>query len=142
MNIKSLFSTNDNVSTTVLRIGIGLTLMPHGAQKLFGLFGGYGLSGTAQWMDSIGLHPGMLMASLAGSAEFFGGLALVLGLLTRPAAAVTAFTMLVAIFSVHYNNGFFLMNNGYEYGFVLLVACVSLLVSGGGKFSIDAALSR
>ncbi|HQQ62945.1 MAG TPA: DoxX family protein [Pseudomonadales bacterium] len=142
MNIKSLFSTNDNVSTTVLRIGIGLTLMPHGAQKLFGLFGGYGLSGTAQWMDSIGLHPGMLMASLAGSAEFFGGLALVLGLLTRPAAAVTAFTMLVAIFSVHYNNGFFLMNNGYEYGFVLLVACVSLLVSGGGKFSVDAALSR
>lgn len=142
MNIKSLFSTNDNFSTTVLRIGIGITLMPHGAQKLFGLFGGYGLEGTGKFMDSLGLHPGLLMATLAGSAEFFGGLALVLGLLTRPAAAVTAFTMIVAIFSVHFKNGFFLMNNGYEYGFVLLVACVSLLVSGGGKFSIDAVLSK
>lgn len=137
MNLQSLLNTDKSLSALVLRVGLGLALMPHGAQKLFGWFGGYGLEGTGQWMDSIGLQPGMLMAALAGSAEFFGGLALLLGLLTRPAAALTAFTMLVAIFSVHIGNGFFMSNNGYEYAFVLLVASLSLLVSGGGRFSLD-----
>lgn len=142
MNVSSLLKTDGALAPLVLRTGIGLSLMPHGAQKLFGLFGGYGLAGTGQWMDSIGLHPGLLMATLAGSAEFFGGLALVLGLLTRPAAAVTAFTMLVAIFSVHIHNGFFLANNGFEYGFVLLVCTLSLLVSGGGRLSVDGQLLK
>ncbi len=138
MNISAILKTDNALAPLILRVGTGLTLMPHGAQKLFGWFGGYGLAGTGQWMDSIGLHPGMLMAVLSGSAEFFGGLALVLGLLTRPAAALTAFTMLVAIFTVHIGNGFFMANNGFEYGFVLLVASLSLLVSGGGRFAFDA----
>ena len=125
----------------LLRVGVGLALMPHGAQKLFGWFGGYGLEGTGQWMASIGLQPGLLMAALAGAAEFFGGLALLLGLLTRPAAALTAFTMLIAVFSVHIGNGFFMANNGYEYAFVLLVAALSLLVSGGGRYSVDGLIS-
>jgi putative oxidoreductase len=142
MNIKNILKTDDNLAVTVLRIGIGLTLMPHGAQKLFGWFGGYGLAGTGQWMDSIGLQPGIVMAALAGSAEFFGGLALVLGLLTRPAAAVAAFTMLVALFSVHFQNGFFMANNGFEYAWALLVASVALAIAGGGKFSIDRQLSH
>lgn len=137
MKLQNILNTNQSTATLVLRLGLGLALIPHGAQKLFGWFGGYGLQGTGQWMDSIGLHPGMLMAALAGSAEFFGGLALVLGLLTRPAAALTAFTMLIAIFSVHINNGFFLSNNGYEYGFVLLMASLSLLISGAGRLSLD-----
>lgn len=142
MNIKNIFKTDNAIAPLVLRIGTGLALMPHGAQKLFGWFGGYGLQGTGQWMESIGLHPGVLMAGLAGSAEFFGGLALVLGLLTRPAAAVAAFTMLVAIFSAHISNGFFMANNGFEYAFVLLVAAVSLIISGGGKLSLDQQISR
>lgn len=142
MNIKSIIKTDNALAPTILRIGIGLTLMPHGAQKLFGWFGGYGLSGTAQWMDSIGLSPGIVMATLAGSAEFFGGLALVIGLLTRPAAFVTAFTMLVAIFSVHFEHGFFLSNNGYEYAFALFIASVSLAISGGGRLSIDQRLAQ
>ncbi|MBF7729806.1 DoxX family protein [Pseudomonas sp. N040] len=142
MNLMNLLHTDKSLSSLVLRVGLGLALMPHGAQKLFGWFGGYGLEGTGQWMDSIGLQPGLLMAALAGSAEFFGGLALVLGLLTRPAAALTAFTMLVAIFSVHSGNGFFMANNGYEYGFVLLVASLALLISGAGRFSLDGRLSH
>lgn len=141
MNISTLFKTDNALAPLVLRIGTGLALMPHGAQKLFGLFGGYGLQGTGQWMDSIGLHPGVLMAGLAGSAEFFGGLLLVVGLLTRPAAAVTAFTMLVAIFSVHIGNGFFMANNGFEYAFVLLVVTFSLMISGAGRFSVDRTLA-
>jgi putative oxidoreductase len=142
MNIKSIIKTDNVLAPMILRIGVGLTLMPHGAQKLFGLFGGYGLSGTAQWMESIGLSPGIVMATLAGSAEFFGGLALILGLLTRPAAAVTAFTMLVAIFSVHISHGFFLADGGFEYAFALLVATLSLIVSGGGRCSIDQRLVK
>jgi putative oxidoreductase len=142
MNIKSIIKTDNALAPMILRVGIGLTLMPHGAQKLFGLFGGYGLSGTAQWMDSIGLSPGIVMATLAGSAEFFGGLALVLGLLTRPAAALTAFTMLVAIFSVHIEHGFFLDAGGFEYAFALLVATTSLIASGGGRYSIDQQLTK
>ncbi len=141
MKLHDIFKTDSSLAALILRVGLGLALIPHGAQKLFGWFGGYGLEGTGQWMASIGLEPGMLMAALAGSAEFFGGLALVLGLLTRPAAALTAFTMLVAIFSVHSGNGFFMSNNGYEYGFVLLVASLSLLVSGGGRLSLDRRLS-
>ena len=141
MKLHDIFKTDSSLAALILRVGLGLALIPHGAQKLFGWFGGSGLEGPGQWMGSIGLQPGMLMAALAGSAEFFGGLALVLGLLTRPAAALTAFTMLVAIFSVHSGNGFFMSNNGYEYGFVLLVASLSLLVSGGGRLSLDRRLS-
>lgn len=116
--------------------------MAHGAQKLFGWFGGYGLEGVGSWMESIGLSPGVLMAFLAGSAEFFGGLFLVLGLLVRPSALVLSITMLVAIFAVHFEHGLFMSNNGYEFGLALLAASVSLLISGAGKLSLDKILEK
>ncbi len=134
---QALLRSETGFSSLVLRVPVGLTLMAHGAQKLFGWFGGYGLEGTGQWMASIGLEPGYLMALLAGSAEFFGGLALVAGLLTRPAALVTAFTMLIAIFSVHIGNGLFMANNGYEYALTLLAVTLTLAIQGGGRFSAD-----
>lgn len=137
-----IFATQQSIASTVLRIPVGLTLAAHGSQKLFAWFGGYGLEGTGQWMASIGLEPGFIMALLAGSAEFFGGLALALGLLTRPAAIVTAFTMLVAIFSVHINNGLFMSNNGYEYALTLFVVTITLAIQGAGRFSIDSVISR
>jgi putative oxidoreductase len=124
-----------------LRIPVGLIFAAHGSQKLFGWFGGYGLEGTGQWMDSIGLAPGYAMALLAGGAEFFGGLALALGLLVRPAAAALAFAMLVAIFAVHIDKGLFVANDGYEFGLALLAATVSLLVTGAGRASLDAVLA-
>lgn len=132
-----LVKTNDSLSALILRAPIGLILMAHGSQKLFGWFGGYGLTGTGQWMDSIGLSPGFLMALLAGSAEFFGGLALLLGLLARPAAAVVAFTMLIAIFSVHISHGLFLSNGGYEYALSLLVVTIAIAFQGAGRLSLD-----
>lgn len=136
----AVLNTHAGIAALVLRVPVGIVLAAHGAQKLFGWFGGYGLEGTGQWMASIGLEPGYLMALLAGSAEFFGGLALALGLLTRPAALVTAFAMLVAIFSVHIGNGLFMSNNGYEYALVLFVATLALAIQGGGAFSIDGKL--
>ncbi|WP_421855942.1 DoxX family protein [Marinomonas sp.] len=139
--IQTITNTTSGIASTILRIPVGLILMAHGAQKLFGSFGGGGLEGTGQWMASIGLEPGYLMALLAGSAEFFGGLALVIGLLVRPASAVIAFTMLMAIFSVHISNGLFMSNGGYEYALTLLVVTVSLVFSGAGSFSVDKAIS-
>lgn len=137
-----IFASNAGWHTLALRIPLGVIFAAHGAQKLFGWFGGYGLEGTGQWMASIGLGPGVLMAALAGSAEFFGGLALIAGLLVRPAAAVLAFTMIVAIFSVHVGNGLFMSNNGYEFGLALLAGSVSLMLSGAGKGAIDYMIAR
>lgn len=135
--IQRILSSNAGFATLALRIPVGIIFAAHGAQKLFGWFGGYGLEGTGQWMASIGLQPGYLMALMAGSAEFFGGLALLVGLLVRPAAAVLAFAMLVAIFSVHIGNGLFMSNNGYEFGLALLAVSVSLAISGGGRLALD-----
>lgn len=135
--LTKLFATQAGLSSLVLRVPVGVILMAHGSQKLFGWFGGYGLQGTGQWMESLGMHPGVLMAGMAGSAEFFGGLALILGLLIRPAALVAAFTMVMAILSVHISNGLFLANNGYEYALALLVALLALAIQGSGLLSVD-----
>ncbi|MEZ9873634.1 DoxX family protein [Vibrio sp. 10N.261.51.C6] len=132
-----VIQSNAGFAALVLRVPVGIILAAHGAQKLFGWFGCYGLEGTGQWMASIGLAPGYLMALMAGSAEFFGGLALIFGLLTRPAALVNAFAMLVAIFSVHISHGLFISNNGYEFALALFAATLALAIQGGGKFAID-----
>ena len=118
-----------------LRLVAGLIFTAHGAQKLFAWFGGYGLDATGQWMESIGLAPGYALAVMAGSAEFIGGIFLVVGLLIRPTSAVLAITMLVAIFSVH-------INNGYEFSLALLAISVSLLLSGAGKLSLDNLITK
>lgn len=139
--INRVFNTDSSWAATALRIPVGIIFAAHGAQKLFGWFGGFGLQGTAGWLESIGLAPGTLMALLAGGAEFFGGLALIVGVLTRPAALALAFTMLVAIFKVHFVNGLFMANDGYEFGLSLLAASVALLISGAGKASVDRVIS-
>ena len=139
--VQRVLATDDNWAPLALRVGGGIIFAAHGAQKLFGWFGGYGLEGTGQFFDSVGLTPGYLMALLAGAAELFGGLALILGLLVRPAAASLAFAMLVAIFSVHFSKGFFMDKGGYEYALALFAVSASLVFSGGGRASLDRALS-
>lgn len=135
--IKKLSTSDSGYGALVLRIPVGIIFMAYGTQKLFGWFGGYGLEGTGQWMASIGLGPGLLMALLAGSTEFFGGLFIILGLLIRPTALLLAFTMVVAIFTVHFENGLFMANNGYAFGLSLLAASLSLALSGAGKAALD-----
>ncbi|AYN15427.1 DoxX family protein [Pseudomonas monteilii] len=140
--LNALFSTRAGAGLSVIRILVGIIFMAHGAQKLFGLFGGYGLEGTGQWMESIGLAPGYLMALLSGSAELFGGLALVIGLLARPAALALTVTLVVAIFSVHIGNGLFMSNNGYEFALALLAGTVAVMIEGAGRFSLDRLIAR
>ncbi|MGE4369254.1 MAG: DoxX family protein [Burkholderiaceae bacterium] len=140
--IQRLTHTDAGWAPLALRLVAGIIFMAHGAQKLFGWFGGYGLEGTGQWMDSIGLSPGYLMALLAGSGEFFGGLALVVGLLVRPASAVLAVALVVAFFCVHIDLGLFFANNGYVFALALLAMAVSLLLSGAGRLSVDSLFGR
>jgi len=144
INIKSILGAVTNTAagfdTLPVRVAVGATFAAHGAQKLFGWFGGYGLEATAGWMSSIGLEPSLLLAVLAGSAEFFGGLLLIIGLLVRPAALTLAFTMVVAIATVHLQNGLFMSNNGYEYALTLLVVSIGFMIRGAGSVSVDKVL--
>ena len=139
--INKVLFTRAGFGLTAIRIVVGIIFAAHGAQKLFGMFGGYGIAGTAQYMESLGLAPGHLMAILAGGTEFFGGLALIIGLLTRPAALGLTFLSLVAIFSVHIHNGLFMANNGYEFALALLGGSIAVLIEGAGKLSLDHAIS-
>ncbi|OZY46361.1 DoxX family protein [Pseudomonas lundensis] len=138
----TVLGTHAGYGLTVLRVLGGIIFAAHGSQKLFGWFGGGGLAGTAQWMESIGLAPGTLMALLSGGTEFFGGLALIIGLLARPAALGLTFTLLVAIFTVHISNGLFMANNGYEFALALLGGTLAVLIEGAGKLSLDQAIAH
>ncbi len=139
--VSKIVSSNEGLDTMAIRVAAGVIFAAHGAQKLFGWFGGYGLEGTAGWMSSIGIEPSYLMALMAGSAEFFGGLFLIIGLLVRPASLVLGVTMVVAIVTVHLENGLFMSNNGYEFGLALLAISVSLAVRGAGSISVDQQLA-
>jgi putative oxidoreductase len=129
-----------HIGLLIIRLVVGLTFVGHGAQKLFGWFGGYGLKGTGGWLESIGLKPGTTMALLAGLAEFVGGLLFALGLFTPFAAFLIAATMIVAIVKVHAPNGFWVTQNGFEYNLVLIAVVVGIALIGAGDYSLDAIL--
>jgi len=122
----------------IIRLIVGFLFAAHGAQKLFGWFGGYGLKGTAGWLESIGIKPGVLMVILAGGAEFVGGLLFAGGIWIEIAAAMIIVTMLVAIFKVHGANGLWATDNGYEYNLVLIAVALGLAMIGAGEYSLQA----
>jgi putative oxidoreductase len=123
-----------------LRLAVGLGFAAHGAQKLFGIFGGHGIDGTAGFFEQIGLRPGKLHAWSAGAAEFGGGLLIALGLVTPFAAAALIAVMTAAVVTVHVKNGFFVTDQGYEYNLVLAAALFALAGIGAGQWSLDNAL--
>lgn len=122
----------------LIRLVVGLLFVGHGAQKLFGWFGGYGPKGTGGWMESIGMKPGVLLAVLVGLMELFGGVLLAAGLFTPVAALLITLTMLGAIAKVHGRNGLWATSNGYEYHLVLIAAAVGIALAGAGEYSLDA----
>jgi putative oxidoreductase len=128
----------DAVAWALVRAATGLILMPHGAQKLFGWFGGGGLAATAQAFETkFGLTPGLLFAGAAGVTEFVGGLFLALGLLTRLSAAAVVALMGYAVFGVHLANGFFWTAGGFEYPLLWGLVALALVLRGGGPLSLD-----
>lgn len=123
-----------NLGLLIIRLVVGLIFAGHGAQKLFGWFGGYGLKGTGGWLESIGVKPGVLMAAIAGLLELVGGLMFAAGILTPVAAAFIVITMLVAIIKVHGQNGFWVTSNGIEYNVVLIAIAVGVALIGPGAY--------
>jgi putative oxidoreductase len=129
-----------DLALLVLRVVVGLLFVGHGAQKLFGSFGGGGLEGTTDMFDGIGLRPGWLHARLGGTSEFVGGALLALGLFTPFAAAALIGVMVAAIITVHAPNGIWNTNRGYEYNLVMIAAVFALAGVGPGAWSLDNAL--
>ncbi|MFH9553615.1 DoxX family membrane protein [Streptomyces sp. NPDC051445] len=125
----------------LLRLGTGGVLAAHGAQKLFGWFGGHGLEGTGQFMESVGYAPGKASATAAGLAEAGGGTLLALGLAT-PAAGAAAAGAMAGASAVHLPNGFFAQNGGYEHAASLGLAAAGLAITGPGRLSLDHALGH
>lgn len=126
-----------DVGLVVARVVLGAVFVAHGAQKLFGWWGGGGIDGTGAMFEQTGLSPGEPLAVLAGSGEFFGGILIALGLLTRLGAFSVGTSMVVAIVSLHLPGPFL---DGYEFPLTLLGAAVLLLLAGPGRFSLDALL--
>lgn len=118
----------------LIRLVIGLTFAGHGAQKLFGWFGGYGLKGTGGWLDSIGVKPGVAMAFVAGFTELVGGLMFAAGVGIWASSILLAFTMLVAILKVHGQNGYWVTQNGFEYNLTLIAVVIGVALIGPGAY--------
>ena len=121
------------------RLTLGLLMSAHGAQKLFGWFGGYGLSGTAGFLESLGFRPGRAFAAAVGFTEFAGGLMLALGLLEPIGAALVVSVMIVAAGSVHWQHGLFAATNGIEVPLLYAAGAAALALTGPGAYSVDAA---
>lgn len=123
----------------ILRVVLGLTMAAHGYNKFFG---GGRIKGTAGWFESIGMKPGTFHARVAASTEMAAGLGLAVGLLTPVTAAGFVALMLVAAWTVHRHNGFFIVKEGWEYNLVLATAAVAVAATGAGRYSLDYALFR
>jgi putative oxidoreductase len=137
-----IYERTENCAGAIVRITLGALLIPHGMQKLFGTFGGMGLTANAQLFDRIGYHPGMFWGTLVGCTEFLGGILLVLGLFTRGAALAVTIFMLNAVYVTSKGGGFFWTNRGSEYSILILAAALFLLIRGSGPHSLDEKLGR
>ena len=144
---RKLISTSDDFTLTVVRLVLGVVFFAHGAQKMLGWFGGYGFTGTMGFFTQM-MHIPAPLAFLAICAEFFGGLGLLVGLLSRVAAFGISMNMLVAIFAVHIHNGFFAnwsgqqKGEGIEYHLLALALLLVVMIKGAGALSVDRALSK
>ena len=144
--IRKLLRTDDNTAAALLRLVLGVVFFAHGAQKMLGWFGGFGFSGTMGFFTGT-MHIPAPLAFLAIASEFFGGLGLILGFLTRIAAFGIAVNMVVAIAAVHYPFGFFMnwagtqKGEGFEYHLLVLAITTFLMIRGAGAFSLDHVLA-
>ena len=141
-----LIKTDNDIAIMVVRLGLGIVFFPHGMQKLFGWFGGPGFSGT-MGMFTNNLHIPALFAFLAIMAEGLGSLGLITGFLTRIAAFGVAVNMVVAVYMLHWQNGFFMnwfgnqKGEGFEYHLLVIAMAIALIIKGGGAVSVDKAIA-
>jgi putative oxidoreductase len=151
--LKKLFQTNDDVALLVLRVLLGIVFFPHGMQKLTTMFGGYGFEGTMGFFTGKMGVPAAF-AFLAIMAEGLGWMGLITGLLTRVAALGITVNMIVAVYMIHWHNGFFMnwfgvmtsdgkpAGEGFEFHLLVIAIGIALMIRGGGKWSIDGAIAQ
>jgi len=145
--MRKLFETDEAWSGLILRIILGVVMFPHGAQKLLGWYGGFGFAGTLGFFTEQ-MHLPWLVALLVIIGESFGSLGLLIGLLTRVTAASMALIMVGAIGLVHWPNGFFMnwsgkqAGEGFEYHLLVIAICAALVITGGGKWSVDSVIAK
>lgn len=139
--VAGLYEWGSGLSYPLLRFFAGLMLVPHGAQKLFDMFGGsYG--GTVQFFTNIGIVPAEFWVIVVGFVEFFGGLAIAFGLLTRPFALAATAELLFAAFYFHLGKGYFVAKGGYEHALIWAFIMIFIFFRGGGRVSIDSKLGK
>jgi putative oxidoreductase len=145
--LHAVTATHAGIAGTVLRVALGAVMFPHGAQKLLGWFGGYGFHGTMGFLtQNVGLPTPL--AALVIVAEFFGSIALVLGLFSRAAVVGIISVMIGAIVTTHLPNGFFMnwtgqqAGEGFEYHLLVIAMAIAILIQGSGRYSVDRILSR
>ena len=136
-----LYAALGTIADPLLRITVGAFLLPHGAQKLFGCFGADPAK-ERELFEEVGLGPGKAWVALIGIVQFVGGILLVLGLLTRPAALVVAISMLGTAWFVTHRDGWFWNRRGMEYSLFWAIAAFVVFCNGGGAFSLDALLGK
>lgn len=144
---KSLIKTDNDVAIFIVRLMLGIIFFPHGMQKLIGWFGGYGFAGTMGFFtDKLGIPA--LFAFLAIMAEGLGSLGLITGLLTRVAAFGITINMIVAVYMLHWQNGFFMnwygnqKGEGFEYHLLVIAMTIALMIKGGGALSADKVIAE
>ncbi len=144
--ITKLFQTDDDTASLVLRLLLGIVFFPHGAQKVFGWFGGHGFAGTMDGFMKMGIPA--FLAFLAILAESAGSVGLITGFLTRVCAFGIVSNMIVAILMIHIHNGFFMNwsgnkpGEGFEYHLLVVAIAIALMIRGGGRWSVDGLIAR
>jgi putative oxidoreductase len=136
-----IYAAFDPIALPLLRLTMGLILVPHGCQKLFGWFGGLGFEKFTEIFDKIGWHPAVFWVALVALTESVGGLLLAFGFLTRFAAAAILIFMLNAVWATS-AKGFFWAQGGMEYPILIGIVALVFLIKGGGRFSVDHALGK
>ncbi len=144
--LRRLIATTDDVGPAIARLVLGIVILPHGMQKVFGAFGGPGFTGTMQFFTGT-MHIPYVFGVLAVAAEFLGGLGLIFGLFGRVAAFAVAVEMIVAVLTTHLQNGFFMnwfgaqKGEGFEYHLLMVGLALIVMLKGSGAISLDRALS-
>lgn len=137
-----LFFTDHNITGFILRLTLGFIMLPHGAQKLFGIFGGYGFKATMSHFTGTMKLP-WLISILVIAIEFFCSIGLIAGFSSRLCAALFCIIMIGAIVTTNYSNGFFMnwfgnqSGEGFEYHLLIIGICIALMITGSGRYSID-----
>jgi putative oxidoreductase len=137
-----IYAATEHYTEPLLRLGLAAILIPKGLQKVFGMFGGGGIGGTAELFDRLGYSPGILWGTLVGFTELIAGILFLIGLFVRPAAFAIFIFMIFALHFTWTSNGWFWLNGGAEFNWLITMVTLVLLIRGAGELSVDKRMDK